>query len=204
MPAEHVTEEHLNAYTHEFSEEEIEAETRDKYGRQVTFERNPFNVVKTYTEVTDETGAKYYGFSRGNIIKLGKFFGHLEWEDKTAAPSFTYPLEFAKGKRLLTYSRDGRGQDEAVTAWLKRKSGIIRAAPRFGKTVAAINIITTLKKKALIVAHQIDLLDQFYKSFQDFTNLSDIAGKARRYGSKDATGIIGSYSVSIKCIVSFV
>jgi hypothetical protein len=184
VPEEYVTEEHLKAFTYEFTEEEISSEMDSGD------EANPFTTITTYNQLEDESGKKYYGFSRGNLSKLGKFFGDLDWEDKTAAPDFTYSLEFAKGIRLFNYERDGRGQDEAVEAWLKRKSGIIRAAPRFGKTISAINIITRLKKKALIVAHQVDLLDQFYKSFMDFTNLKEIQGKVRRYGNKDATGMV--------------
>jgi hypothetical protein len=56
-------------------------------------------------------------------------------------------------------------QRRAVRKWLKRRSGIIEAPPRAGKTVMGAYITCKLQVKTLIVAHQIDLLNQFYATF---------------------------------------
>ncbi len=148
------------------------------------------NTITTFSKVTfKDSHDIYYAFARGDLAKLWDMFGDLPWDDKTVDPAMTSDITF-KGK-LLTWQEHEVGQQEAVALWLKRKGGIIRASPRFGKTISSIYILTKLKKKTLIITHQVDLLEQFYKSLEKFTNVTDIAQPPKR--SRDATGRIVGY-----------
>ena len=140
--------------------------------------------VRTFTRVQGDQ-AIYYGFSRGDFSKLGDLFGHLDWEDRTSVPPMESGLQFTG--QLYNYEEKRRGQIEAATEWLICRHGIIRAAPRFGKTVVSIYLATKLGIKTLIVAHQQDLIDQFYATFLEFSNYRDLAVPAKQK-KRDATG----------------
>lgn len=176
VPEAYVTPEHLNEYVYD-----IETTCAYDFG--------PFQTVtgsiRTFSKVQID-GKLYYGFSRGDIEKLSRLFGDFNWINRTSAPRMTSPLKF-KGQ-LHTWSSKKIGQQEAVDAWLKHRSGIIRAAPRFGKTISSIFLMTKLGYKTLIVAHQIDLLEQFYKSFQAFTNVDEIITADPQQKKRDARG----------------
>jgi len=57
-------------------------------------------------------------------------------------------------------------------------------------TISSIYLLTKLGYKTLIVAHQIDLLEQFYASFLAFTNAEEILDVSPKQRKKDATGRI--------------
>jgi hypothetical protein len=140
--------------------------------------------VRTFNKIQGLDGI-YYGFSRGDLGKLGELFGHLDWIDRTAAPGFETDLQFTG--QLYTYEEKRRGQIEAATEWLRGLHGIIRAAPRFGKTVVSIYLLARLRVKTLIVAHQQDLIDQFYQTFLEFSNYRDLVVPTKQK-KRDATG----------------
>jgi superfamily II DNA or RNA helicase len=134
----------------------------------------------------------YYAFSRGNLEKLGRLFGDLPWTDKTCAKPMTSDLQF-KGA-LHTWESKQIGQQEAVLTWLRHKGGIIKAPPRFGKTISSIFVMTKLKRKTLIIAHQKDLLEQFYTSFRAFTNIDDVQDIKPKQKKRDAKGrVVGFF-----------
>ena len=143
--------------------------------------------IRTFAKVQIQ-GKIYYAFSRGDIVKLGRLFGDLPWNDQTSKPVMKSDLQF-RGQ-LYTWESKQIGQQEAVAEWLKFKQGIIKAPPRFGKTLSAIYILTRLKVKTLIIAHQIDLLEQFHASFLAFTNVTDLVDVKPKQKKKDATGRI--------------
>lgn len=198
VPEELVTEDMLEPFTHSFDVQE-QSDVVDQYGRQNFQFGDGIAEVRTYTKVKDKEGKGYYGFSRGNLAKLGEMFGQYDWEDRTAAPPMTYSLKFLPTARLRTYEKDGQGQQEAVDQWLKKRHGIIKAPPRFGKTISSIYLIAKLGLKTLITAHQKDLLDQFYNSFLAFSNITDLIGGSAsepqfaRRKKRDASGRIVGY-----------
>ena len=198
VPSELVRDNMLEEFTHRFDIDEPSDEV-DAFGRQSFSFGGGVAEIKTYNKVKDKEGKVFYGFSRGNLAKLGKMFGDYEWEDRTAAPLMTSGLAFKAGKQLMTYDADGRGQLEAVTDWFKKRHGIIKAPPRFGKTISSIYIMTKLGLKTLVTAHQDDILDQFYTSFLEFSNINDLLeGTAAQPGfatrkKRDATGRIIGY-----------
>jgi superfamily II DNA or RNA helicase len=183
VPDEYVTPEHLNEFVYE---------TKENDG----YDYGPFQIVtgsiRTFTKAIVE-GQLYYAFSRGNLEKLNRLFGDVPWLDRTSVVPITSDLQF-RGK-LHTWESKQIGQQEAVDTWLKVKCGLIRAHPRFGKTISSIYILTKLKQKTLIIAHQIDLLEQFYNSFVSFTNINEIVDVAPKQKKRDATGrIVGFFS----------
>lgn len=61
-------------------------------------------------------------------------------------------------------------------------------------TISSIYILTKLKYKTLIIAHQVDLLKQYYKSCASFTNLNELIDVAPKQSKKDATGrVVGFF-----------
>lgn len=177
VPEECVMPEHLNEFVYSIEEQ------------SGCYDYGPFETVtgsiRTFNKV-NIGGEIYYGFARGNIEKLGRMFGDLPWVDKTSSPRMVSQLQF-KGQ-LHTWESKKIGQQEAVDAWLKKKSGLIKAPPRFGKTISSIYILTKLGYKTLIVAHQIDLLEQYYASFSAFTNVNDLIDVTPKQKKRDAKG----------------
>ena len=183
VPAAWVTPEILNKFVYHIDEQ------------LGAYDFGPFETttgsIRTFAKVQSGSDI-YYAFSRGNISKLGELFGDLPWEDRTSVTPMVSDLKF-KGQ-LYTWETKKIGQQEAVSIWLKRKGGIIKAPPRFGKTISSIHVITKLKTKAVIIAHQIDLLKQFYKSFFSFTNVEEIQDIAPNQKKRDAKGrIVGFF-----------
>ena len=95
------------------------------------------------------------------------------------------------GERLNSLSFLGklrRDQTKAVNAITKHDTGVLHAPTAFGKTVAAIGIITKRKVNTLILTHSRHLLDQWQerlKSFLSGTEIGVIGG-----GKKKPTGQI--------------
>lgn len=180
VPVEYVNDSILDQFTYELKNENPDDE-------------NPFEVIKgvikTYVKVRNTDGSEYYGFARGNIPKIGELFGDLPWLDKTAVPPMTTKLTF-KGT-LRTWEKNKISQQEAADEWLQKRYGILRASPRFGKTITSIYLITKLGLKTLIVTHQKDLLEQYHQSLLAFTDVEEKRFKAK--GKRDATGQIVGY-----------
>ena len=189
VPEEYVSPEHLDAYTHYFPEEVTE---EDEQGNLV--KKRVLKKVQTVVRIRNpNNGRWYYGFARGNLGRLKECFGFLPWDDRRSPAKMTSELRFLPDKFLETYEKDGRGQLELVTEILADfRSGILKAPPRFGKTVVTTYLTTHLRFKTLIIIHQKDLLQQFYREFLDFTNLVEIRTPQRK--KRDATGqIVGFF-----------
>lgn len=73
------------------------------------------------------------------------------------ADSFSRPIRFT-GK-LYGY------QEEAVQAIMDRKRGMLKSPPRSGKTVIATAAICRIGQKAIVIASQIEWLNQFRDTF---------------------------------------
>jgi hypothetical protein len=131
VPEEHVSQEVLDEFVYTIEEDEA-------------YDYGPFvsvvGSIRTFAKVR-LNGEMYYGFSRGNVPKIGRLFGHLPWEDKTAAPKMKSNLKF-KGS-LYNWKDNHIGQEEATKEWLQCRGGIIKAPPRFGKCCSGDTIIHT-------------------------------------------------------------
>jgi len=132
VPEEYVTPEHLDLFVYQLGDMEG------------GYDYGPFEAVigsiRTFSKIRLQ-GHIYYAFARGDLTKLGSLFGDLPWEDRTSAPAMQVDLQF-KGQ-LHTWETKQIGQQEAVEAWLKYKSGVIKAPPRFGKCCDGNSIVHT-------------------------------------------------------------
>jgi hypothetical protein len=189
VPEEFVSEESIKDFTYFFEEDEVEP---DVNGRPI--KTRILRKVKTVTKINNpKDGKVYYGFARGNFPKLKEHFGHLPWDDRRVAPAMVSDLQFKKGISLKTFEKDGAGQQEVIAEVLKHRTGILKAPPRFGKTVVTVYLTTKYRLKTLIIIHQKDLLKQFYNEFIEFTNFLEI--RQPQISKKDATGqVIGFFN----------
>jgi len=113
-------------------------------------------------------GKSALGIWRGNIPLLQQIFQGFRVIDTRSKPTVTHSLEFTK--KLRSY------QKEAIIQWARaRGNGIIEAPARSGKTVLGTYIISRLGLKTLLLCHQEELLDQFYETFENFTNLKEVS-----------------------------
>ena len=127
-------------------------------------------------------GREYYFVPNGDVFKAIDIL-NLPIEnikDKRKKIPFTYPLKWI-GKLRKGEKLDGKfntaNQDKLVKDWLKKKYGIIQAAPRSGKTVLAVYLAVKLGYKTLIVAKQSEWLKNFVKDFDRFTNVKQLRKK---------------------------
>lgn len=86
--------------------------------------------------------------------------------DKRKSPKMQSKLKFT-GK-LFDY------QQNPTDEWVDIGGGVLKAAPRSGKTVMAIYAVTKLKLKTIILASQIDWLQQFMTEFNNNTNHKEL------------------------------
>lgn len=77
-------------------------------------------------------------------------------------------------------------QQYLVDKWLEKGSGLIEAPPRTGKTVIGTYLSCFLQRKTLITAHQEELLQNFYKTYESMTNLPEL----RRLSGKTIVKVI--------------
>jgi superfamily II DNA or RNA helicase len=118
--------------------------------------------VTMFKEVELEVKGKKRRYMRtpfGDTASLEKIFGadEIEFVDKT--PDCPMQSDFKFTGELRDY------QVPAVKTMLKVRCGILKSAPRTGKTVMSTYVISKLKQKTVILASQKDWLDNFYETF---------------------------------------
>jgi superfamily II DNA or RNA helicase len=118
--------------------------------------------VTMFKEVELEVKGKMRRYMRtpyGDMASLEKIFGkdEIEFIDKT--PDCPMQGDFEFTGELRDY------QVEPCKAMLKVRCGILKSAPRTGKTVMSTWVISKLKQKTVILASQKDWLDNFYETF---------------------------------------
>ncbi len=64
-------------------------------------------------------------------------------------------------------------QQKVINSILPHEMGVIAATTAFGKTVIAINLISTRKRNTLILVHRRQLLDQWIEKLHTFLDLGD-------------------------------
>jgi superfamily II DNA or RNA helicase len=116
--------------------------------------------------VTYKRLESHYSFCRGNLKKIYKVFCDFDIEDQRAKVPIKNKIKFTGTLR--------ENQKTVVDGWLEYGWGTISAPPRSGKTVILCNMICKLGQKTLFLAHQIDLLEQCYKRFHEFTNVEQV------------------------------
>jgi superfamily II DNA or RNA helicase len=159
VPKEYVSSYMLKKFTYNLSEDDPDY----KEG-----EEEPV-IVETYREFP-----KYYGFSRGNLGKIFEIFSDFDIDDQRSMPNMDNNLIWLPDKHLRTYEKDKSNQQEVVDEWQEYGYGQINAPCRFGKTLLSVYLTCQLKVKTLILAHQVELLNQMLRTFWRFTNVSEL------------------------------
>lgn len=115
-----------------------------------------------------KTGVQYAVVPSGHLNRVSQHLGVdlSDVIDLRARPKFRAPLKFTG--RLYGHGEvdsDGRPRPDqvgTVAQWMAKGYGLIRAAPRTGKTVMATYIACQLGLRTLVIADQEELLKQFY------------------------------------------
>ena len=125
-------------------------------------------------------GKDYCLLPNGNFPRLHKVTGidFSTYRDLRCREKFTHPLKFTGKLRQGEIVNDVKSADQVtiVRQWLSSENryGFIQAPPRTGKTVIGCYISCRIGFKTLICAHQHELLENFYKTYQGMTNLKDL------------------------------
>lgn len=137
---------------------------------------------------------KHWSVPQGDAVGLQKKLDSKEIDytvvDKRESRPFRYDWEFTGrlfGKNYIDENGIKRAdQKKVVREWLRTKSGTLRASPRSGKTVMACYLSCRLKEKTLIMSHQFEFLQQFYRTYMGgydrsaVTNGPDLENQYRR------------------------
>jgi len=172
VPAEHVSEEHLAKYEREVFDESscsrCPVNVEDDEQGSYLCDGCPSNYgnVKLHTFLKRKKQS-YVGFPSGNVKKFMRVFPRAEIVEKRCTKKMRHKITFT-GK-LLPH------QKKCIAQFLSRGRGILEAPPRSGKTVMMVYLICKYGYKALILAHQDDLLTQFINTLIKFTDMEDVA-----------------------------
>jgi superfamily II DNA or RNA helicase len=130
--------------------------------------------TRTY-KLKEHKGVSYIGLPLGDrhyFEKLGVDYDEHEVVDLRCKEKFSVPIKFT-GK-LYDY------QKPVVEEFLSHKYGILEAPPRSGKTIMSLYIAIRLGRRTLILANQIEFLQQFEDHVRQFTNLPELEKKLGR------------------------
>lgn len=139
---------------------------------QFTYEVPAYESQDLVTIRTYKSFIGYVGFARGDLGKLERIFGdRVDIQDERAS--------VPHGFKDLRFTAKLRPDQEAVwDQWRKGQYGLIKAGPRFGKTVVCIYMLTKLKQRTIVLAHESGILQQFEDSMRKFTNINGLEEEA--------------------------
>lgn len=128
-------------------------------------------------------GHKYVGVAKGKSDLIAKLLPTVEKSEaldlRTSRPMRT-PPEFIMDLYPM--------QVKATDAMERFKAGVLKSAPRTGKTVMAIKMACAKRQRTLILAHQDDLLEQFlytiYGKAPDFPTATNAAKVDKKRAKK--------------------
>lgn len=134
----------------------------------------------------------YVSFCRGDFKKLIKTFRDFKIIDKRSQVPMPENLNFLDNdlinNNLLEKGYDGldvkklKNQKKVANDWIKKGYGQIKCPARYGKTVLVAYIICELQQRALVLAHQVDLLIQFQEAFELVTNWKQLSSPNKKIG----------------------
>lgn len=138
---------------------------------------------KTWSEVTIED-EDYYAVPAGDMEYIEEKL-ELDLEDHTiedhrsdvkAKNPLTFTGKLFTGKELRN-GKKSPNQVKMLTEFYKHKRGVLQSDPRTGKTLMGTHMICKYKRRFLIIAHEKQLLKQFYRTLLNFTNLRELRKK---------------------------
>ena len=113
----------------------------------------------------------YIGLAQGDESLLRSILGdpkQYDIVDLRIDKPMRSNLQF-KAKKLYPFQR------KAVEKMQRRSRGLLKSAPRTGKTVIFTALACALKQRTVIFTHQDDLLNQFYETIFKFTNAKELS-----------------------------
>jgi len=120
-----------------------------------------YAVIKTFKDFP----RGYVGFHRGNLGKLRKIFPG-EFDDQTVLRPHEYDLQF----KWTLYPE----QHQVAETWKKHGYGICKCPTGYGKSVLGISLICDLGQRTMILAHQVNLLEQWEDMIRQSTNVNEL------------------------------
>lgn len=136
---------------------------------KVNNEDNTSEDISICTECFDQDGNKLISFPR--YCEYGEIIFNLLKEDKIKIQDLRTNGKNIKFKMIVN-PRD-EYQRNAIQVMIHSDNGIIQAKTAFGKTYVAINAISKIGKKSLILVHKIALAEQWKKDILKYTDLKD-------------------------------
>lgn len=137
--------------------------------------------IKMWGTQTDKNNLEYYTLPLGSIAETWSKLGFINnpnigVDDRRCDISFDHALKFTGSLRTgeIIDGMPTANQQYLVNKWLETTSGLIQAPPRTGKSVLGVYLSCFLSKKTMIVAHQEELLMNFYKTYESMTNLKEL------------------------------
>ena len=139
--------------------------------------------IITCAEVSDDYISLPRGCEKAVTELLNEHGVQYTIDDKT---SIGEPINCEFKGKLRT------DQQDAVSALLSQRNGILHATTAFGKTVAAIGLIAQRKVNTLILVHNKALLDQWKERLTTFLDLDYHEATTTKRGRKKAFSPFGT------------
>ena len=166
LPEEDVPPRILEAFTYSFTRME-EERIEDDQGNFVEIKNHYYKEVHhTFKQRNGKIG-----FHRGDIGKLKKFFGRLDWEDRRAVVPMGASLRHDKG---FGYRHD---QGDCVKKMIESGGGLQIAPTGWGKTIFGISVAIELNQRTLILASRTNWLQDWMKDLRKHTNIEELEEK---------------------------
>lgn len=164
VPAGHVDRSITSEFTYTFKRKE-DVRVEDDSGYFSHYEYRFFDEVH---EMFVREG-RMFGFHRGNIERLKKFFGHLKWKDERTSIPMGAALAHKEG---ISYRHD---QEKCIQSMLKTDGGGLQIAPTgWGKTFFGISMAIETGQRTLVLASRTNWLDDWMKDLRKHTNMEEL------------------------------
>jgi len=162
----------------------------------------PKNIL---TELEQKQIKKELTITPKNLYQpLPPFYIYRESPNKLYVPRFyksnTVPCQLTDGASIqIPFTGQIREtQQPAIDAFMKTKCGLLQLPCGFGKTIVALYLISTLRKKTLVIVHKEFLMDQWIERIQQFlptARIGKIQGAIIDVNNKDIVlGMLQSLS----------
>lgn len=174
VPEDKVSPEILEEWTYyiEYKDESY----KDDNGKPILQQEH----VEAYSYFSTPEGG-YYGLHRGNLPKITHYFKDLEIIDKRSEPELGFDLAVMESTKKHHRWVDEGGQWQMINHWKKHLHGGLRADPGWGKTVFGIGLVCELGVRTLILAHDRELITQWYNRFYEHTNIEDCERQYKKH-----------------------
>ena len=131
-------------------------------------------------------GIDYIAVPSGNTRYVAKAlninFRNFRIHDLRADIKAQFPLTFTKQLYDGSIVNNTRTVDQrkVLRDYTKYNRGLLVARARSGKTVMAVRLICYMKRRVIVIAHEMELLNQFYRTLLNMTNMKQLEARTGR------------------------